>query len=727
MESGDIYQWIRIALVGASLVVAILEATLWAVRKRSVHALGLTLSLIGAAILAVRWVNYDTTQTELVILAGGAQWSGLYLFGALVPMALRRAADSPFRRTTWFTFGVGVIGAFGVWIPGAFMTDRTVAIVEATGQTVYGVIPTPLALGLAGLLFVGISIELYRMARAKFEIARLAWKGLAVSLAFVAVGAVNDILHVLGVIRTVGLVDVGLALTILSVVAVVAANTARAYSELEEDVATKTAKLADTVASLRDLLSGLPDIMLLYRDDEIEIVNARARAVLGDRPLSIEDLGVDPSDREKLRQLFENASDAPKFMRVCLNTTAGPEPVDIVGISVQLEGKESVVANARTTRERDEYERRLRLADRLSSLGTMAAGIAHEINNPISYVSANIEYCLEQLADVPEFRDERDALESSLKGTMRVARIVKDLGTFSRLEDGSEYARADVLRAIDLAVSISKSSIRHRVELDIDVPDELPDARCDAGQLSQVVINLLINASDAMPADRPRSKNRIVLSARRRGDDVLIEVVDNGMGMSPDQIERVFDPFFTTKDVGSGTGLGLSVSHSIIDAAGGRIDVSSAEGEGTTFTVRLPIATAIDGIGEEAPRPVDVGSLAVLLVDDDPMIRRATSRLLGYDHEITSASSAHDAIEVLDDRSFDIILCDVMMPEMNGVEFRTWLTDNRPDLADTFIFFTGGAVGDALLEQVESSNSPVLSKPFDRSSFKDAVMRLRRT
>jgi two-component system NtrC family sensor kinase len=253
-----------------------------------------------------------------------------------------------------------------------------------------------------------------------------------------------------------------------------------------------------------------------------------------------------------------------------------------------------VVGASADVTEHKQLESELHLADRLASLGSLAAGIAHEINNPLSYVLANAQFALDELgggaAAAPASLEEVvEALRAACDGAERVAAIVRDLKVLSRADD--EAVGPVRLRAVvDSAATLVRNEIRDRATLSVDVPEDLR-VRGNAQRLGQVVINLLVNAAQAIDPGAPQ-RNRVSVAARARGPEVVIEVSDTGCGISADGLPRIFDPFYTTKPPGVGTGLGLTISHRLVSSLGGRIEVDSARGKGSTFSIVLPAAGA---------------------------------------------------------------------------------------------------------------------------------------
>lgn len=255
----------------------------------------------------------------------------------------------------------------------------------------------------------------------------------------------------------------------------------------------------------------------------------------------------------------------------------------------------NIVARVLATHHRRDIEARLRVADRMASMGVLAAGVAHEINNPLAYVLGNIGFLNETLQRAQRGEMEIDsatidellaAVTDAIEGTHRVRDIVTDLRTFSR--DSEQRSSVDLNKSVRSAHRMSNGEIRQRATVDLDL-GEIPRLQASESRLGQLVLNLMINAAQAMPA-RPVGENRIRVTTRvTAAGEVLLEVTDNGAGIPPEIQHRIFDPFFTTKAIGQGTGLGLSICHTIVTSFGGTILVDSALGRGTTFRVTFPI------------------------------------------------------------------------------------------------------------------------------------------
>ncbi|HET9597832.1 MAG TPA: ATP-binding protein [Anaeromyxobacteraceae bacterium] len=261
------------------------------------------------------------------------------------------------------------------------------------------------------------------------------------------------------------------------------------------------------------------------------------------------------------------------------------------------------------TRELEVAQQRLALADRLASIGTMAAGVAHEINNPLSYVLANVGYLAGELAGPDPLDRQRDdllrAARDAGEGAARVRGIVQGLRSFARAPQGDQRP-VDLVPELGAAVAMCRHDVELRARFETRIPSTLPLVAAREHELEQLFVNLLVNAVQALPPDRAHAENRVCISARAEGAaGVVVEVEDNGVGIAPEVLPRVFDPFFTTKPVGQGTGLGLSICHGIARRSGGTIEVESTPGEGARFRVVLPAAAApeaLSGAAAAAPR-----------------------------------------------------------------------------------------------------------------------------
>ncbi len=388
-------------------------------------------------------------------------------------------------------------------------------------------------------------------------------------------------------------------------------------------------------------------------------------------------------------------------------------------------GSETKQTIARDVTERRELASRMHLIDRMVSVGTLAAGVAHEVNTPLAYVLANIEYGIEQLKrrnrlSVDEIRDLRDALLEANEGATRVRDIVRDLKTFSR-GDEEQTGPVDIKRVLESSINMGWNEVRYRAKLYKNI-ERVPSVEGNESRIGQVFLNLLVNAAQAIPRGNVEENSITVSTRTGAGDTAIIEVRDSGVGI-PDAVrERIFDPFFTTKPSGTGTGLGLPICRNIVQALGGEIVVESVAGEGTLVRVILP---GVDGGPVSSPTPSYVPPderAHVLVVDDDDLVSRALRRVL-RGHEVVSTQDGAKALELLldGDDFFHVVLCDLMMPKMSGREFYERLEQEAPEACKRVAFMTGGTAAPEDRDFVSRVGAKVIDKPFDSASVRALV------
>lgn len=383
----------------------------------------------------------------------------------------------------------------------------------------------------------------------------------------------------------------------------------------------------------------------------------------------------------------------------------------------------------RDVTDRRQVEVRLSQTERLASISTLAAGVAHEINNPLAYVMTNVALVLEEvralrlLAPSPTLDEVEAMLLDAVLGTERIGRIVRGLATFARADD-DPHTVVDVRLVLDLSIDMAVSEIGHRARLVKDY-GEVPLVDVDEARLGQVFLDLLVNAAHALAeGDAERNEIRVVTWTDSAGKAV-IEVRDSGPGILDEVLPRVFDPFFTTKAVGTGTGLGLAICRNSVLAMHGEIDVESQRGSGTVFRVVLPPANRPpEGSVPVTPFPDEVVQKGcVLVVDDEPAIGVALSRVL-RGHDVTAVSSANEALALIaSGRSFDVILSDLLMPDRSGMELYDALAECSPRHAKRVVFISGGAFtpgATAFLERVPNER---IAKPFDAGAVRALVQR----
>jgi two-component system, NtrC family, sensor kinase len=367
--------------------------------------------------------------------------------------------------------------------------------------------------------------------------------------------------------------------------------------------------------------------------------------------------------------------------------------------------------------ERRRLQDQLIQSEKMSAIGQLIAGIAHDLNNPLASVVGFADF-LREVPHVPAAL--REPLTVIQEEAERASNIVKNLLSFARKQE--HQRRPTALRPLLDAtfVLLRNQFMAQRVEAAIEVEPELPMPDIDPNQIQQVFVNLLNNAAQAIASTgRP---GRIQVRARRWLDGVAVDVIDDGPGMSEALAAQVFEPFFTTKPEGEGTGLGLSISQGIVREHGGRIMLATEEGRGSTFTVQLPLSTR-----PPAPAP-DVGAgaptkrLRVLVVDDEPhILHYMHATLEAWGHIPVVARDGREGLDLADREQFDLVISDLRMPELGGREFYEELARRHPALAARLVFSTGDTVRGDTLAFLESLHRPYLHKPFSLAELRSLL------
>jgi PAS domain S-box-containing protein len=401
----------------------------------------------------------------------------------------------------------------------------------------------------------------------------------------------------------------------------------------------------------------------------------------------------------------------------------------IIDDAGSLLGAVIVFRDVSEARQRDEQ---IALADRMASLGVLAAGVGHEINNPLTYVLANASTASSRIDAICALLDQGSAqanaraelaevqamMQEIEYGATRIKRIVSDLRVFARPEAIS--VPGDVLGALDWAIRVSEAHVSERAIVTKNLKPVPPAALGDS-RLGQVFLNLMMNAAQAIPSGDPARHSITVTTDCDRDGSILVRFRDTGSGMPRAVQKRVFEPFFTTKPVGQGTGLGLSICHGIVRSMGGDILVESAPGKGSTFTVRLPVAE-VSSVRAPASLLSTTVRARVLVVDDEPRLGSAIARMLRSLHQVETTTSAEEALDVLDrDSAFDVILCDLAMPSMSGMDFHRELVARDPKLARRVVFISGGAFSQRVVDFLESVPNEHLVKPFTAANLNDFI------
>jgi len=410
-------------------------------------------------------------------------------------------------------------------------------------------------------------------------------------------------------------------------------------------------------------------------------------------------------------------------------------------------GRMLVVMIIRDVSERRAQQEKLERSERLVAVGEVAAGIAHEINNPAAFMLMNTDVAEQQLAAVktlteniamfaetlsdptqkkalhailaqaPDIASMQELQRDNRKGIERIQLVTRELRFFTRAQE-PVVIDVDLNDSVQVSIRMLRNELRHHAQLQLALEADLPTIAARRGKLGQVATNLLMNAAQAI-TEGSACSNHIRVTTRSSDTELIFTVEDSGIGMDAQTLDRIFEPFFTTKGPEQGTGLGLALCASIVEAHGGTIDVESTPGVGSLFRVRLPRDTGLSlSKSLRNPRAMPlVKGRRILVIDDDLGMVRAYRRMF-RSHDATVTSSGTEALEILrTDEDFDVILCDMMMPEVDGPQFFDMLRMRSPHLVERIVFCTGGAFSPRARAFINRIDNEVLEKPLMPSDF----------
>jgi PAS domain S-box-containing protein len=468
-----------------------------------------------------------------------------------------------------------------------------------------------------------------------------------------------------------------------------------------------------------------PQLRTTYANRKlIEMLGAEPEALLGAYALDFIDERWRDQFLEHVRQLRMG-----RPVRFELRLLRG-DGVDLWGAfsasPVPVEGGADAGAFAMVTdvTESRKLREQLLTSERMASVGALAASVAHEINNPLTVVlggfrliAGKLDALARPMGDGDELGDVRRVLADALEAAERIRNVSRDLRIFSRVqEEGQETV--DVRRVLESTLRMAQNEIRHRARL-ITEFGPVPAVEANESRLGQVFLNLVVNAAQSLDEGRVDVNEIRVRVGMDDAGRVAVEIQDTGSGMPPEVIRRLFTPFFTTKPAGVGTGLGLSICHRIVASFGGEIEVESAVGVGSTFRVLLP---ASQGEFAVSPPIVEVEPplrrAHVLVVDDEAVVAGIVKEVLETEHEVTAVTDAREALRlVAAGNRYDVILCDLMMPSMSGMDLHAELSRADSGLAERMVFVTGGAFTPATRAFLERVRNEHIEKPFDFASL----------
>ena len=376
---------------------------------------------------------------------------------------------------------------------------------------------------------------------------------------------------------------------------------------------------------------------------------------------------------------------------------------------------------ARDISEKKQAEAQMLVSDRMASVGMLAASVAHEINNPLAAMMINLELIGRDLAShssLPGIDRMKKDLEGAQEGGRRVTQVVRDLKIFSRPNE--TIARVHVRPLLESSLRMAWNEIRHRARLVTEYAD-VPAVDGDESRLGQVFLNLIVNAAHAIPdGNAERNTLRVGTGLDEQGR-VLVTIADSGCGIAEQHRAKLFRPFFTTKPQGIGTGLGLAICDRIVRGMGGAIGFESEPGRGTRFWVALPPSERVSLPSVHPPAESRPPSRRgrVLVVEDDPLVADVVKRFLGREHDVRVVTRGLDALQLITtEPCYDVILCDLMMPQMTGQELFAELSRLQPQQAERMVFMTAGPFTRSAREFLGSVRNHRIEKPFDLQALR---------
>jgi PAS domain S-box-containing protein len=454
----------------------------------------------------------------------------------------------------------------------------------------------------------------------------------------------------------------------------------------------------------------------------LEMFDYRRAEVNGLRALDL----CAPESRDTVIQKMASGATAP-YESVGLRRDGSKFLGQLRGGPIRYQGRNLRVVAIRDISEQRQLEAQVQLSQQLLSMNSLAAGVAHEINNPLTYVLGNLQIMTQLMDDlvaraalppVPA-AELRRCLDETLTGTERVRGIVGDLRRLAR-PSGPELVAVDLRTALESALRLAGNELRHRARV-ARRWGEAPQVLGSELRLVQVFVNLLLNAAQAIDEGRAGANEVGVSLGRDARGWAVVEIADTGAGMTEEIQARIFEPFFTTRP-GCGIGLGLSISRSIVTELGGEIEVSSTPGKGSSFRVLLPPSSPLPPAADAvAPRRAG-RRLRVLIVDDEAAVGRTLARLVADEHQVEAVTTIAEAIARIDSgQGYDVVLCDLMMPEGTGMDLHGRLVDVHPTLARHMLFMTGGVFTPAAEQFLAQPDIQVIEKPIRRDPLLAAL------
>ena len=491
------------------------------------------------------------------------------------------------------------------------------------------------------------------------------------------------------------------------------------------------ARLSRAQRDFRDLIESSPDPLailggglVLYANPAwCDTIAAEDRTQVPNTPVLA---WVLPADRDLAAKHLRSATTAHVEVRVANVPSRWVELA--APRAVRFDGARAELLVARDVTDRRAMQEGLLVSDRMATIGLLAAGVAHEINNPLTAIVANVEVATRevalQLADAnsdPWLHELRSELDDTRLAADQVRSIVRDLRVFSRSHEEAPVP-VDIRRVLESSIKMATRAVKHSAVVERDYED-VPMVAATPSRLGQVFLNILVNAAQAF-TEPANSRNRITVQIKQEVFFVAVSVTDNGPGIATEVLPRLFQPFVTTKPQGEGTGLGLSICQRLISALDGRIEVESSLGQGTTFRVLLP---ALLGDELEAATPTEEIRIRnqarsrVLVIDDEPLIGRAVGRMLSGDDVVSVQDGRLALTQLQTDTEWDLILLDLMMPGLTGMDVYNAIRNTQPNLLQLVVLMSGGTFTPESREFVDRVKNRRIEKPFDRGVLRQLL------
>ncbi len=495
---------------------------------------------------------------------------------------------------------------------------------------------------------------------------------------------------------------------------------------------------AGIVDSIRTLVDPGPKARF-YVDAANGLTQTLEKASLKVYDVLLLDLALDQADSLSTLRTLHSKIDVP----IVILTQSGAETLSLKcleeGAEEYLHKEDLTTPNLRRTigyaisRHRaNDLRLRLEHSDRLAALGQLTAGVAHEINNPATYVLGNLRQIEDVIASLiagngkpGDLELVADMTKDCRSGVDLIASISRELKFYARDDDDhAEVINIEELIANSSTMTLNEIRYRARFEKCIS---NVPDIKGSRSKLSQVLVNLLINAAHSIQSGTTK-ENCIRITADLEGSRVVIRVSDTGTGIPQNVINKIFKPYYTTKPHGQGTGLGLSICKEIIAQHKGELTVTSCESEGTTFTISLPangkprVANPRVFPSSSPSTPLKKTRRRILLIDDEPLLLKSLARMLQSHHSISSAIGGANGLACLrENEDFDVVICDLMMPEVDGLHVYDTLVNEFPHLVPKLIFLSGGVFTQRMSTFLEDLKPQLLDKPVGRDVLLEAI------